>query len=112
MIATTIPTGWWMVKVNGAQTKLVEGPKDEKHRLLAEEKFADLRRLYRVCPQAPTSRTADIVEAFLGWSRQHLSEDTHRVNRYYAQLFAEHCAGSSAELCTDTEAPYRLVTYG
>jgi len=84
-------TGWWMVKINGVQTKLIQGPEDEKHRLLAEEKFADLRKLHRVAPQAVTARTVDLVEAFLGWSRQHLSADTHRVNRYYGQLFAEHC---------------------
>jgi integrase len=84
-------TGWWMVEINGAQNKLIEGPKDEKHRLLAEEKFAELRRLHRISPQSSTSRTADIIEAFLAWSRQHLTQDTHRVNQYYGQLFAEHC---------------------
>lgn len=84
-------TGWWMVEMNGQQEKLVEGPKDEKHRLLAEEKFAELRRLHRIAPQAPSSRTADIIEAFLKWSRQQLADETHRVNQYYCQLFAEHC---------------------
>ena len=84
-------TGWWMVKLSGVQTKLVEGPDDEQYRIPAEEKFVELRRLHRIAPQAPTSRTADIIEAFLAWSRQHLSEETHRVNQYYCQLFAEHC---------------------
>jgi len=84
-------TAWWMVKINGVQTKLVQGPEDEEHRLLAEEKFSDLRKLHRIAPQATNARTADLVESFLGWSRQHLSADTHRVNRYYGQLFAEHC---------------------
>jgi integrase len=32
-----------------------------------------------------------VIEAFLAWSRGNLSEDTHRVNKYYCQLFAEHC---------------------
>lgn len=84
-------TGWWMVEIDGTQVKLVEGPKDEKHRQLAEEKFVDLRKLHRIAPQATNARTADLVESFLAWSRQHLSEDTHRVNRYYGQSFAEHC---------------------
>ena len=84
-------TGWWMVEVNGRQEKLVEGPKDEHHRQLAEEKFVEMRRVQRVAPQAATARTVDVVEAFLAWSRQNLSEDTHRVNKYYCQLFAEHC---------------------
>jgi|GEM_PF-1430795 len=89
-------TGWWMVEMNGQQVKLVEGPKDEEHRLAAEEKFAELRRLHRIAPQSPTSRTADLIEAYLSWSRQNLSAETHRVNQYYCQLFAEHCGTVSA----------------
>ena len=84
-------TGWWMVEFDGEQTKLVKGPKDEAHRRLAEEKLVELRQLSRAAPQAATARTADVIEAYLGWSRQHLTPDTHRVNRYYCQLFAEHC---------------------
>lgn len=89
-------TGWWMVELDGNQVKLVEGPKDEKHRLLAEEKFAELRKLHRVAPQSPTARTADIIESYLAWSRRHLSPDTHRVHLYYGQLFAEHCGTVAA----------------
>jgi len=84
-------TGWWMVKINGKQEKLLQAPHDEQHRQLAEEKFIEIRKLRRLTPQSADARTADIVEAFLAWSRQHLSEDTHRVHRYYCQLFAEHC---------------------
>lgn len=84
-------TGWWMVKIDGKQEKLVQGPKDEAHRQLAEERFVELRRLRRVAPQSAWARTADVVEAFLAWSRRHLAEETHRVNRYYCQLLAEHC---------------------
>lgn len=83
--------GWWMVTLGGEKTRLIQGPNDEQHRILAEEKFVELRKLQRVAPQAPTARTVDVIEAFLQWSRQHLSEDTHRVNQYYCQLFAEHC---------------------
>jgi integrase len=80
-----------MVEIDGVQEKLIRGPKDEHHRQLAEEKFIEIRRLRRVAPQSAGARTADVIEAFLAWSRQHLSEDTHRVNHYYCQLFAEHC---------------------
>src|SRR4051794_29904580 len=83
--------GWWMITLGGVKTRLLQGPDDERHRILAEEKFVELRRLHRVAPQAPTARTADVIESFLQWSRQHLSEETHRVNQYYCQLFAEHC---------------------
>ena len=83
--------GWWMVTLAGVKTRLVQGPDDAAHRELAEEKFVELRKLKRVAPEASTARTVDLVEAYLAWSRQHLSADTHRVNRYYCQLFAEHC---------------------
>lgn len=84
-------TGWWMVEIDGAQEKLIRGPKDENHRQLAEETFVEIRRVRRLAPQSAGARTADVIEAFLAWSRQHLTEDTHRVNHYYCQLFAEHC---------------------
>jgi integrase len=83
--------GWWMVTLAGVKTRLLQGPNDDTHRVLAEETFVELRKLQRVAPQAPTARTADVIEAFLQWSRQHLSQETHRVNQYYGQLFAEHC---------------------
>lgn len=89
-------TGWWMVKIAGKQTKLVEGPKDERHRLLAEEKFSDLRKLNRTSPQSATARTADVIDAYLVWSRDNLAADTHRINIYYLQLFAEACGQKSA----------------
>jgi integrase len=84
-------TGWWMVEVGDKQVKLIQGPKDEEHRRLAEEKMVELRKLKRLAPQAVNSRTADVVDAYLSWSLGNLAEDTHRINRYYLQLFAEHC---------------------
>jgi len=83
--------GWWIVTLGGEKTRLLKGPNDEQYRQLAEEKFVELRKIRRIAPQAPTSRTADIIEAYLAWSRQNLSTETHRVNQYYCQLFAEHC---------------------
>lgn len=77
--------------MGGEKVRLIQGPNDEPTRQLAEEKFIDLRRVRRSAPQAVTARTADVIEAFLAWSRGNLSEDTHRVNKYYCQLFAEHC---------------------
>ncbi len=89
-------TGWWMVKLNGKQTKLVQGPQDEVHRVMAEEKFVELRKLHRLAPQSATARVADVVDAFLVWSRDNLAADTHRMNLYYLQLFAEACGEKAA----------------
>jgi integrase len=80
-----------MVNLNGQRIKLVEGPEDEKHRQLAEEKFVELRKLSQRTPDSVNLRVADLVEAFLRHSRRNLAPDTHRINRYYAQLFAERC---------------------
>ena len=88
--------GWWMVTLAGVKTRLVKGPDDAHHRQLAEEKFVELRKLGRTQPHLPTARVADLIEAYLAWSRTHLSADTHRVNRYYGQSFAEHCGRVTA----------------
>src|SRR4051794_977631 len=81
-------TGWWMVKVNGVQTKLVKGRENKKE---AEQKFYGLMAAAAAAPESSAARAADVIEAYLNWSRQNLAADTHRVNRYYCQLFAEHC---------------------
>lgn len=81
-------TDWWMVKVAGVQTKLVKGKENKKQ---AEQKFHELMAAGARDPVSPSARTADLVEAFLKHSRVHFAPDTHRVNKYYCQLFAEAC---------------------
>jgi integrase len=83
--------GWWMITLGGEKTRLVEGLNDDHHRQLAEEKYIELRKLRRTAPEAVGSRTADVIEAFLQHSRIHFATDTHRINKYYCQLFAEAC---------------------
>jgi len=83
--------GWWMITLGGEKIRLIQGLKDKEHELLAQEKFGEVLKTRRQAPQALTARTADVIEAFLAWSRGNLAEDTHRINRYYLQLFAEHC---------------------
>lgn len=83
--------GWWMITLGGEKTRLVQGPNDDHHRELAEEKYVELRKLRRLTPDAVNARTADIAEAFLKHSRLHFAADTHRVNKYYVQILAESC---------------------
>ncbi|MFM8270778.1 MAG: tyrosine-type recombinase/integrase [Gemmata sp.] len=83
--------GWWMITLGGEKTRLVQGPNDDDHRELAEEKYVELRKLRRLSPEAVVSRTADVVEAFLLHSRLNHAADTYRGHKYYCQLFAEHC---------------------
>lgn len=83
--------GWWMITLGGRKTRLLKGPEDDKHRELAEEKYVELRKLRRLTPESVTSRTADVIEAFLVHSRLNHAADTYRGHKYYCQLFAEHC---------------------
>src|SRR4051794_2016917 len=78
--------GWWMITIAGEKVRLVQGPKDKHHEQLAQEKYGELLKLRRQAPQSVTARTADLIEAFLVWSRSNLAEDTHRINRFYLQL--------------------------
>src|SRR5262245_37825093 len=89
-------TGWWMVEIDGKQEKLVKGPKNARHRQLAEEKLWEVRRLRRAAPQSADARAVDVIDAFLASSRQNNAPDTYRVHRYYCQLFAEHCGQVAA----------------
>jgi integrase len=84
-------TGWWMVKLDGVQTKLVQGPKDEGHRQLAEERLCEIRKLRRLAPEAATARTVDLIDAYLVHVKVNLSPDNLRMSTYYCQLFAEAC---------------------
>jgi integrase len=81
-------TGWWMVIVGGQRIKLIEGEdnKDEAERL-----FHEIMAGMSQPPESSAARTADLVEAFLRHSRIHFAPDTHRLNLYYCQLFAEAC---------------------
>ena len=88
--------GWWMITLGGQKTRLVQGPDDDHHRELAEEKYVALRKLRRLTPDAVNARTADVVEAFLKHSRLHFAADTHRVNKYYLQILAESCGQTLA----------------
>jgi integrase len=81
--------GWWMVTIHGKKERLIQGPEDEHHRMLAEEKFCEIRKLRRESPLSPSARVADIIEAFLVWSSRHFAADTHYGYRFYGQLFAE-----------------------
>ena len=65
--------GWWMVTLGGKKVRLVQGPNDDHHRELAEEKFVELRKLRRIAPESVGARTADVIEAFLRHSRVHFA---------------------------------------
>jgi integrase len=40
-------------------------------------------------PEAPSARVADVIEAFLAWSKLHRSEETNRNYIWYGQKFSE-----------------------
>jgi integrase len=79
--------GWWMVTVGGKKLRLAEGRGNKK---LAEQKFHELAAVRHQAPEAPTARVADVIEAFLAWTKVHRSPETNRNYVWYGQLFAEH----------------------
>jgi len=80
-------TGWWMVTLAGKKIRLVEG---RQNRTQAERKFHELKAVTPQAPDQTSARAADIIEALLNWSENHLSPETHRNLRWYGEMFAEH----------------------
>ena len=79
--------GWWMVTLGGQKVRLAQGRENKK---LAEQKFHELAAVRPQPPEAPTARVADIIEAFLAWTKLHRSAETNRNYIWYGQSFAEH----------------------
>ena len=67
--------GWWMVTLGGVKTRLVEGKANKQ---AAQDKFHELALLQSRVPEAPSARVADVIEAFLAWSKIS-SEATRRT---------------------------------
>lgn len=80
--------GWWMVTIAGEKIRLAQGKENRK---TAEQKFHSLLSGRSQAPESPTARVADIIEAFLGWTKIHRSSETNRNYVWYGQSFSEHC---------------------
>jgi hypothetical protein len=65
--------GWWMVTLGGKRLRLAEGRENKKQ---AQQKFHELTAERPQKPEGTTARVADIIEAFLAWTKIHLSENT------------------------------------
>jgi len=78
--------GWWMVTLGGVKTRLAEGKANKK---AAQDKFHELALVQSRAPEAPSARVADVIEAFLAWSKLHRSEETNRNYFWYGEKFAE-----------------------
>jgi len=79
--------GWWMVTLGGKKVRLAEGKANKK---LAQQKFHGLKAVTPNAPESTTARVADLIEAFLAWSKFHRSAETNRNHLWYGQAFAEH----------------------
>lgn len=80
--------GWWMVTLGGRKMRLAQG---RKNRRLAQEKFHELAALCTRAPESCSARVADVIEAFLVWTKIHRSPETSRNYLWYGQKFSEHC---------------------
>ena len=79
-------TGWWMVTLGGVKTRLAEGKGNKK---LAEDKFHELCLQRSRVPESSSARVADVIEAFLAWSKVHRSDERNRNYFWYGEKFAE-----------------------
>jgi integrase len=80
-------TGWWMVTLGGVKARLAEGRKNKQ---AAVDKFHELASQRSRVPESPSARVADVIEAFLAWSKVHRSDETNRNYFWYGEKFAEH----------------------
>jgi hypothetical protein len=79
--------GWWMVTLGGKKIRLAQGRSNRK---LADQKFHELKAMQALPAESGDARVADIVDAFLAWSRIHRSAETCRNLVWYCQKFCEH----------------------
>lgn len=78
--------GWWMVTLGGVKIRLAQGKENRKP---AEQKYHELAAVRTRAPEAPSARVADVIEAFLAWSKLHRSDETNRNYIWYGQKFSE-----------------------
>jgi integrase len=79
--------GWWMVTLGSKKIRLAEGKGNRK---LAEQKFYELKAVVAKPAESSDARVADVIDAFLAWSKIHRSAETCRNLLWYGQAFAEH----------------------
>jgi integrase len=79
--------GWWMVTLDGRKLRLADGRGNRK---LAERKFHEFKAVAAKPADRSDARVADVIDAFLAWSKLHRSEETNRNHGWYGQSFAEH----------------------
>jgi integrase len=79
--------GWWMVTLAGEKIRLAQGKESRK---AAEQKFHELMASRSQAPESPNARVADVIEAFLAWTKVHRSSETNRNYISYGQGFSEH----------------------
>jgi integrase len=79
--------GCWMVTLGGKRIRLADGRENKK---LAQQKFYELAAEQPKAPEAASARVADVIEAFLAWTKIHRSEETNRNYLWFGHAFSEH----------------------
>jgi integrase len=78
--------GWWMVTIGGSKIRLTAGKANRK---VAEQKFHELKAVQAKPTESSDARVADIIDAFLAWTKIHRSPTTNRNYISYGQKFSE-----------------------
>ncbi len=82
-----------MVTLGGVKTRLTVG---EGNRKLAEDRFHELCLRRSRVPESSSARVADVIEAFLAWSKVHRSDETS-CDYFWLLPVAEKTGGSVSE---------------
>src|SRR5262245_25641435 len=79
---------WWMVWLNGKQTKLAEGRRAKK---AAESKLLELRfeASKNPHPEGDRQTVASVIESYLSIEGGKLAESTRDIHTHYLQSFAD-----------------------
>ena len=79
---------WWMVQLDGKQTKPVKGKKNRRE---AHTKFMELmlQRDKNPTPQRGKHTVASIIDLYLNHAKNHYGERSLSEGQHYLQLFAE-----------------------
>jgi hypothetical protein len=76
----------WMVTIGGKRIRLAEGRENKKQ---AQQKFHELAAERPKAPESLSARVADVIEAFLAWTKIHRSEETNRNYFWFGQAFTD-----------------------
>jgi integrase len=84
-------TGWWMAYLDGKKEKLIKGPKNPEHKLLAAKKLREVLHLRDLnpVPESECHTVASIIDLYLSLHRKSYCASSLTGRSHLLQDFAE-----------------------